>query len=440
MRAYFATKLSPNISRMPNGFLICKNVPIARTGTQDYQGKEIGNSERPDDMFHVYRDESEVFNPVALASFEGVPLVDEHPSGDVTADNSGNLLRGIVKDVRRGTDSDSDKVIADIIVTDPVIISEIENGKREISCGYKCDFEPDESGRVFQRNIRGNHVALVSKGRAGQDVAIKDVNPEISVKSETQIIPPERRTKFMKKQTASGDSKSMLSKFLATTAADSDPDVVAEIAEQLVNAVEGDSPVDEFPEKKEEASIVAPVEKGKDEEEIPVWAAKLIEKVDRLDAALSVKPHDEDPLGELEKDLELNGEESVTKPVEEMKESSDEEPALDTDEEITDEEESSGGDTSEGVADSNVRDAISQAKKQVAKIKDASVRRAVSDSMAKLIRQSYGIKPSTPKDSYGVIATAKQDNAKAMKDAYPTFDNMEARQATYDKRNPHKKG
>lgn len=437
MRAYYATKLSPNISRMPNGFLVCKNVPIARTGTQDYQGVELGIAECPDELFPVYREESEVFDPTALASFEGVPLVDEHPSGDVTVENACNLMRGFVKDVRRGNGDDSDKVIADIIVTDPIIIAEIENGKRELSCGYKCDFERDENGRIFQRNIRGNHVALVGKGRAGEDVAIKDAEPQTPM-------PIERRTMFMKKSMKSktNEGKGILSKFFGILTTDADPEVVAEIAEQLVEAVAEPTPTDEEPvvEKKEDTPA-AVAETHKDEEEIPVWATKILERFDRLEAACAPKTPDADPLNELEKEI-AGGEEAVTKPVEEMDESaeSDDEAALDGEEHSDEEPTATKEEPKKDESMSDARDAIAKAKKQVANITDTATRRAVSDAMAGLIRQTYGIKPSTPKGSYATIMTAKQSNAKKMKDAYPTFDNMESRQAAYDKRNPHKKG
>ena len=40
---YFGTRLSDNISRRePEGYLICLNVPVARTGSQDYLPSELG--------------------------------------------------------------------------------------------------------------------------------------------------------------------------------------------------------------------------------------------------------------------------------------------------------------------------------------------------------------------------------------------------------------
>ena len=40
---YYGTRLSENISRRePEGYLLCLNVPVARTGTQDYLPEELG--------------------------------------------------------------------------------------------------------------------------------------------------------------------------------------------------------------------------------------------------------------------------------------------------------------------------------------------------------------------------------------------------------------
>ena len=40
---YFGTRLSENISRRePEGYLICLNVTVARTGVQDYLPSELG--------------------------------------------------------------------------------------------------------------------------------------------------------------------------------------------------------------------------------------------------------------------------------------------------------------------------------------------------------------------------------------------------------------
>ena len=40
---YYGTRLSDNLSfREPEGYLLCLNVPVARTGTQEYLPDELG--------------------------------------------------------------------------------------------------------------------------------------------------------------------------------------------------------------------------------------------------------------------------------------------------------------------------------------------------------------------------------------------------------------
>jgi hypothetical protein len=432
---------------MPNGFLVCKNVPIARTGTQEYQGLELGITDRPDELFPVYREESEVFDPAALASFEGVPLVDEHPKDDVTVDNAAYLMRGFVKDVRRGDSDDADKMIADIIITDPLVIAEIENGKREISCGYKCDYDEDSDGRIRQRNIRGNHVALVYRGRAGQDVAIKDSDPANAPSETNKMSKIERRAMFMNtKPKDKSNGGGLLSKFFGILTSDADPAVVAELAECMMSSPGSEAPAGDETAAAPAASATAPADApmaATGGEEPPAWAKSLIAEFAEIKSAL-FKP-DLDPLDALEKELAVNAEEKVTKPVEQMKtDGADSDASLDMGDasdtaDATDEGDAlDAADAQDKAPTIAAKDAIAVAKKAIAGIKDPTTRRTVSDGMAGMIRQMYGVKPSTPQGSYASILKAKQEKAQdRAADAYPMFDSMDSRQAAYDARNPH---
>ncbi len=63
---YYGTRLSENLSlREPEGFLLCLNVPVARTGVQEYRPGELGLGSGPgfgwNEMIPVYRPEEEVF-------------------------------------------------------------------------------------------------------------------------------------------------------------------------------------------------------------------------------------------------------------------------------------------------------------------------------------------------------------------------------------------
>jgi hypothetical protein len=181
---YYGSKLSDNLTATDEGYLIAMNVPVARTGVQKYLPAEIplDDAEQyagPDGMVDVCREPEEVFAPAAIASFQGKPATDGHPGGDglVDTSNEAYLQRGHMENVRRGIGEYADNLVADIFLTDPMLIDAVKSGqKREVSCGYCCDWVP-ENGRIYQRNIRGNHIAVVPKGRAGSDVCIKDEQP-----------------------------------------------------------------------------------------------------------------------------------------------------------------------------------------------------------------------------------------------------------------------
>lgn len=172
-KAYFGSRISDHILKTPEGFLICKDVPIARTGTQQYRGCEFGGPVA-DGIYNVQRPEAEVFDRAAVASFEGKPVCDEHPEEDVTPDNYGRYMKGVCRDVRRGDGDLSNCLVADLVIYDADLIGKIEAGKREISCGYNCLWNPTSDSNYDQLEIRGNHIAVVDRGRAGHKVAIRD--------------------------------------------------------------------------------------------------------------------------------------------------------------------------------------------------------------------------------------------------------------------------
>ena len=101
---YFGTKLSDNISkREPEGYLICLNVPVARIGIQEYLPEELGLPPGGGPI-PVFRPEEEVFSPACQASFEGMPVTDDHPvfPEGVTAENIRYLQKGHASNVHRG--------------------------------------------------------------------------------------------------------------------------------------------------------------------------------------------------------------------------------------------------------------------------------------------------------------------------------------------------
>lgn len=168
--AYYGASISPHMDRTPEGFLICRDVPINRTGTQPYTAGELGMDGDPEREVTVYRLPEDVFAPSALASFEGKDVTRGHPPEMLTAENQAGYSKGHLEHVRR----QGETTVADLIIKDPGLISDVENKTlREVSCGYYCQFEPYQDG-YRQTQIIGNHLAIVPKGRAGRDVAIQD--------------------------------------------------------------------------------------------------------------------------------------------------------------------------------------------------------------------------------------------------------------------------
>lgn len=172
---YIEQRISERISETPQGFLLCQDVPIARTGTQEYLAREIGiTDEAPNTVITVDRLEEDVMQPDVLASFEGATVTLGHPVQQITAANHKVYAVGHIQNVHRGTGDQSHLIIGDMLITDPATIAQIRSGLREVSCGYDCHYEQDEAGRWRQTNIRGNHVAIVPRGRAGPECSIKD--------------------------------------------------------------------------------------------------------------------------------------------------------------------------------------------------------------------------------------------------------------------------
>jgi uncharacterized protein len=154
---------------------------IARIGTQEYLAHEIGLDGDPERLVQVYRPESEVFDPEAIASFDGLPITDDHPGVSVNADNWAQYAVGFTRNPRR----EGDYLVVDLYITRRSAIDKIKAGKAELSAGYGADYI-DEPGTTpdgqpydaMQARIRGNHVAIVDAGRCGPACRVSDSKPQ----------------------------------------------------------------------------------------------------------------------------------------------------------------------------------------------------------------------------------------------------------------------
>ena len=168
MRFLVAEKLGPHKFKTPEGYLICTDAILSRTGKQEYKRCEIfGDAcDEPDEIVNVDRVDTEVFSDKAMASFENKPICIEHPDQDVNIENHNELAVGFVRDVHKGEDNGHPVMMGTLVITDKDAVEAVESGEyKELSCGYDCDIDDDDNPQ--QRNIRGNHVALCKHGRAG---------------------------------------------------------------------------------------------------------------------------------------------------------------------------------------------------------------------------------------------------------------------------------
>jgi hypothetical protein len=162
-------------SRTKDGYLVTA-ARFARTGIYEYAGRDLGKPEK--DIVRVYRPEDEVFSQDAMASFAHRPITNDHPEGMVDA---ANWKREAVGFTDGRVARDGDFVVIPMMVTDKAAIEDVDAGKQELSAGYSCDIDfssgQTDSGEQYDavmRNIRGNHIAIVDRGRAGSECRIGD--------------------------------------------------------------------------------------------------------------------------------------------------------------------------------------------------------------------------------------------------------------------------
>lgn len=184
-RFYTTEQISAHQSLTPEGYLLCLGVPLARTGIQLYAEGEVPIEAGPDGLIRVDRPEEEVFRPETIASFNGKTIVIEHPVDDgepvdVNPENWQQFTVGSILNPRRGTGVEDDVMLGDLMFYDPKAIQLVRSGQMsQVSCGYDADYEDLGGGRAVQRDIIGNHVALVEAGRCGPLCSVRDDNSKL---------------------------------------------------------------------------------------------------------------------------------------------------------------------------------------------------------------------------------------------------------------------
>lgn len=393
--AYYGTTISPHIDKTPEGYLICRDVPINRTGTQTYLAHELNLEGDPDREVTVYRLPEDVFSPAAMASFEGKDVTRGHPPEMLNADNQAAYSKGHLENIRHV----GDNTVADLIIKDSSLASDVESGVlREVSCGYNCNFEPYLDG-YKQTGIRGNHLAIVPRGRAGATVSIQDHAAEQA----------EKGLKRMKKET-----KEALYRFFGLAANDAAPEELEQLTKDVatvagaLDAEPAEQAQEAEPAKDAEDEMVIKAPKGDD----------IGSKLDRILEMLAARSrggegehrlHDETDLDEMID--RLAGKEdgrALTIPVE-------------------------NEDCAAGPARDAAVELLRKVRPAVAGIKDKGERARVTDALLSIVRGN---------DMTQTIASAALDSAKANADKtrQTTYEQICTDSANaYAERNPHTK-
>ena len=236
-----------------NGHLLVESTIITKAGVNEYLGNEIVGWEElgleSNKIYRILRDPSELEK--SIDTFKSLQLMIKHI--EVGADNPKKEYT--IGALGSEISFDGEDVTTSLRVWDGDAIRLIQSGKlEELSAGYyySIDMQKGEyNGEQYDgimRNIHGNHVALVYRGRIGRDATIKDSLPD-------QLL----GQKMKLKKGAYSKIAERMKKTLAM-----DEDIPLEAVEGIVEAV-----LDEMPDEPEVAEDEDPKPKEEPKEDDP---------------------------------------------------------------------------------------------------------------------------------------------------------------------------
>lgn len=244
-----------------NGHLIVDSTVITKAAVNPYYGKEIPNYEAlgldPEKVYNMLRDPDELKKGMHTLGEKQLLLKHifvsaEEPQKESIAGTIGSNLEMIGDDVK-----------GSLTVWDKEAINLIESGKlAELSASYFYD--PVMKSGTFKgvpydgimTNIRGNHVALVERGRIGRDALVADALP---------IELMELNMKLKKGAFAKINAKA---KTLLAMDADLTPDEIKELVQTVAENIEHTVEDEDEVEKVEGAEDEDEEETAEDESEV----------------------------------------------------------------------------------------------------------------------------------------------------------------------------
>ena len=259
-----------------NGWFEIKDNPLSVVGVYPYMGRSISADCIQDRLYGVYRPESELSSQDCIDSFKLIPWIDDHVMlGNEDAGLTPSEQKGVQGVIGQDVYFDGTTLKGNIKVFSEAMANLIANGKKELSCGYRCRYEyapgtfNGEHYDYVQREIRGNHLALVENGRMGPDVAVLD--------HLTFTIDSQEFTQMMTKDTESKKDDKIEEEEKDETVYDSEEEKADEEVEKAVKDEDEDEDTDKDDEKKS----------GMDVAEVARLVQKNIAKTSKLYDTLS---------------------------------------------------------------------------------------------------------------------------------------------------------
>lgn len=261
-----------------SGHLRVSRTVLSMADVNPYFGREIPGFEAlgldPDRIYNMLRDPVELEKSADTA--KGKQILLKHTYVDSKTVEKDLTVGAIGSDIVY----EDGKLYGDLTWWDEEAIDLIDSGKME-QLSYSYYFDPDMTPGVFEgkpydgvmRNIHGNHIAMVERGRIGRDAVISDSLPfemrfDMKLKKGAAALIAARL-----RSTAQDGVNPELEKALRTIVGDADFDKVAGVlgADEAPETAE-----DEDPEKPETA-------KDEDEGKKAEAERKKLEETDRDD-------------------------------------------------------------------------------------------------------------------------------------------------------------
>lgn len=276
---------------------------IARVGIMEYRAKECGSlfhDRDPDSIVKIMTTEKELFDAASLESYRSAPITIGHPETDVNTENAKELIKGVLEGMPM---RDGDLLVGTLVINDADAISMVKQNVNQLSSGHTCVLRLADEGMEWdaeKTEIRANHIAIVSRGRAGvaeiADEAIEEEFEEAPKEEDKEVeVPAEEKEELDDPASANvsvGDA-ALQKTIVELTARLEDAEAKLKKAEEKITPAKIDEAVEKRMDFIKEVETLATVDtKGKTEIEIKravVEKVKAMSLADKSDEYVEVR-------------------------------------------------------------------------------------------------------------------------------------------------------